>query len=95
VVNETDMVAVVADDTWAAMQGLKALAPRWDDGPNAAVQQAAILSDLEAAVHEAGAVAATKGKPAEATARAVTHVRGDLSPAISCPRHARADELHG
>jgi isoquinoline 1-oxidoreductase beta subunit len=65
---------VVADDTWAAMQGLKALAPRWDDGPNAAVQQAAIVADLEAAVHEAGAVAATKGKPAEATARAVTHV---------------------
>ena len=74
VVNETDMVAVVADDTWAAMQGLKALAPRWDDGENAAVQQAALVADLEAAVHEAGAVAASKGKPAEAMARAVTHV---------------------
>jgi isoquinoline 1-oxidoreductase beta subunit len=56
------------------MQGLKALAPRWDDGTNAAVQQAAIVADLEAAVHEAGAVAATKGKPAQATARTVTHV---------------------
>jgi isoquinoline 1-oxidoreductase beta subunit len=74
VVNEGDVVAVVADDTWAAMQGLKALAPRWDDGTNAAVQQAAIVADLEAAVHEAGAVAATKGKPAQATARTVTHV---------------------
>jgi isoquinoline 1-oxidoreductase beta subunit len=74
VVNETDMVAVVADDTWAAMQGLKALAPRWDDGPNAAVQQAAIVAELEAAAQEAGAVAATKGKPEQAAARATTHV---------------------
>jgi isoquinoline 1-oxidoreductase beta subunit len=74
VVNEGDVIAVVADDTWAAMKGMKALAPRWNDGPNAAVQQAAIVADLEAAAHEAGAVAATKGKPGEATARAVTHV---------------------
>jgi isoquinoline 1-oxidoreductase beta subunit len=73
VVNETDMVAVVADDTWAAMQGLKALAPRWDDGPNAAVQQAAIVAELEAAAQETGAVAATKGKPEQAAARATTH----------------------
>ena len=74
VVNEGDVIAVVADDTWAAMKGMKALAPRWNDGPNAAVQQAAIVADLEAAAHEAGAVAASKGKPAQATARAVTHV---------------------
>ena len=74
VVSEGDVIAVVADDTWAAMKGMKALAPRWNDGPNAAVQQAAIVADLEAAVHEAGAVAASKGKPAQATARAVTHV---------------------
>jgi isoquinoline 1-oxidoreductase subunit beta len=73
VVNETDMVAVVADDTWAAMQGLKALAPRWDDGPNAAVQQAAIVAELEAAAQETGAAAATKGKPEQAAARATTH----------------------
>jgi isoquinoline 1-oxidoreductase beta subunit len=74
VVNETDMVAVVADDTWAAMQGMKALAPRWNEGANAAVQQAAIVSELEAAAHEAGAVAASKGKPEQAAARATTHV---------------------
>jgi isoquinoline 1-oxidoreductase beta subunit len=74
VVNEGDAIAVVADDTWAAMKGMKALAPRWNDGPNAAVQQAAIVADLEAAAHEAGVVAASKGKPAEATAHAVTHV---------------------
>jgi len=74
VVNESDVIAVVADDTWAAMQGMKALAPRWNDGPNAAVQQAAIVADLEAAVHEAGAVAASKGKLEEPAAHKTTHV---------------------
>ena len=74
VVNESDSIAVVADDTWAAMQGMKALAPRWNDGPNAAVQQAAIVAELEAAAHEAGAVAASKGKLEEAAAHKTTHV---------------------
>ena len=74
VVNEGDVIAVVADDTWAAMQGMKALAPRWNDGANAAVQQAAIVADLEAAAHEPGAVAASKGKLEEAATHATTHV---------------------
>jgi isoquinoline 1-oxidoreductase beta subunit len=74
VVNESDAIAVVADDTWAAMQGMKALAPRWNDGANADVQQAAIVAQLEAAAHEAGAVAASKGKVERAAARATTHV---------------------
>jgi len=74
VVNEGDALAVVADDTWAAMQGMKALAPRWNDGANAAVQQAAIVADLEAAAHEPGAVAASKGKLEEAATHATTHV---------------------
>jgi isoquinoline 1-oxidoreductase beta subunit len=74
VVNESDAIAVVADDTWAAMQGMKALAARWNDGANAAVQQADIVAQLEAAAHEAGAVAASKGKLEQAAARATTHV---------------------
>jgi len=74
VVNEADVIAVVADDTWAAMKGMKALAPRWNDGPNAAVQQGAIVADLEAAAHEAGAVATSKGKLEEAAAHTTTHV---------------------
>ena len=68
VVNERDVIAVVADDTWAAMKGMKALAPRWQDGPNATVQQAAIVAELEAAVREDGALASRKGDPAAAAA---------------------------
>ena len=73
VVNEGDLVAVVADDTWGAMQGMKALSVRWRDGANADVQQAALVAELESAVHEAGAVALSKGSLA-VTGRAATHV---------------------
>ena len=74
VVNENDLVAVVADNTWGAIKGMKALAPRWDGGANAAVQQAMLVSDLEAAARENGAVAASKGNLAGAFAKAARHV---------------------
>jgi isoquinoline 1-oxidoreductase subunit beta len=66
VVDEGDCVAIVADDTWAAMKGMKALAPRWNDGPHAAVQQPTLVAALEAAVREPGVVALSKGRPAAA-----------------------------
>jgi isoquinoline 1-oxidoreductase subunit beta len=74
VVNENDLVAVVADNTWAALKGMKALAPRWDGGDNATVQQAALVSDLEAAAQQSGALAAGKGDVASAFATAGRHV---------------------
>ncbi|MBV8342435.1 MAG: xanthine dehydrogenase family protein molybdopterin-binding subunit, partial [Gammaproteobacteria bacterium] len=74
VVNEGDVIAVVADDTWAAMKGMKALAPRWNDGANGTVQQAALVAELEAAVQEPGIVASHKGDPLGAAAHAKTHV---------------------
>jgi isoquinoline 1-oxidoreductase beta subunit len=74
VVNEGDVIAVLAEHTWAAMKGMKALNPRWEGGDNAKVQQAAIVAALEAAMHERGVVATVKGKPAEAAARAVSHI---------------------
>ena len=74
VVNEGDVIAVVAEHTWAAMKGMKALDPHWQSGNNAGVQQATIVAALEAAARESGVVAALKGKPAEAAVHAVTHV---------------------
>ena len=74
VVNEGDVIAVVAEHTWAAMKGMKALNPLWDSGANASVQQSAIVAALEAAAREPGVVAAVKGKPVEAAAHALTHV---------------------
>jgi isoquinoline 1-oxidoreductase beta subunit len=74
VVNEGDAIAVVADNTWAAMKGMKALALRWDDGANGSVQQAAIVSELEAAAQAPGAVAAVKGDVIKGAAQARVHV---------------------
>jgi isoquinoline 1-oxidoreductase beta subunit len=100
VVNERDVIAVVADDTWAAMQGMRALAPRWNDGANAAVQQAAIVADLEAAVHEDGALASRKGDPAAAAAHARARVEAIyhqpfLAHATLEPMNCTVDWRHG
>ena len=42
-------VAVVATNTWAAMQGRKALKITWDDGPHASYNSATYRTELEAA----------------------------------------------
>jgi len=44
-----DLVAVVGDNTWAAMQGLDALAIEWAPGPNAGLDQAQLWADIEKA----------------------------------------------
>ncbi|MBV8742901.1 MAG: molybdopterin-dependent oxidoreductase, partial [Sinobacteraceae bacterium] len=49
VVSDRDIVAVVADDTWSAQRGLRALRLQWHDGPNGSVQQAGLIAALEAA----------------------------------------------
>lgn len=43
-------VAVVADNTWRAMQALAALEPVWDEGANANVSQASIFEGMDAAL---------------------------------------------
>jgi isoquinoline 1-oxidoreductase beta subunit len=47
VVRISNAVAVVADHTWAARQGVAALKIVWDDGPGAKVSSADIRADLE------------------------------------------------
>lgn len=75
VVNDQgDVVAVVGDDTWAAMRGLKALQLRWEDGPNGSVQQAALVAELVAASRQPGAVASRAGNAAETIKRAATRI---------------------
>ena len=60
-----DMVAVVADHTWAARQGLAALAITWDEGPNAHVDTEQVWSELRAAGEQPGVVARTSGNVAQ------------------------------
>src|SRR6266850_1520862 len=61
VVNIDEAVAVVADHMWAARKGLKAAAIQWDDGPNASVDMATIVGQLEEAARHPGAVARNDG----------------------------------
>jgi isoquinoline 1-oxidoreductase beta subunit len=49
-------VAVVADHTWAALQGRKALVVEWEDGPNASYDSTAYRQSLRAAVNAPGTV---------------------------------------
>jgi isoquinoline 1-oxidoreductase beta subunit len=74
IVNEGDMVAVVGDNTWAALKGLRALELHWNEGANANVQQSALIAELEAAAGQPGAVAAHTGDAPGAMLRAVTRL---------------------
>ena len=74
IVDEGDLVAVVADNTWTALKGLAALDLKWSDGANGSVQQATIVAELDAATREPGAIAQKTGDPTAAMARAVTRI---------------------
>ena len=54
-------VAVIADSTWAAMQGRKQLKLEWDLGPHAAYDSARYKDTLLAAVKQPGKVARSRG----------------------------------
>src|SRR5437762_10513872 len=86
VVRLEDAVAVVADDTWAAKQGLGALDIRWDDGPNATLTTADIVRQLAAASQTTGVAARHEGNAAAAmagaaqTVEAITSCRSSHTP---------------
>jgi isoquinoline 1-oxidoreductase beta subunit len=63
-----DLVAVVGDHMWAAMQGLAALEIVWDEGVNASVSSAQIWEQIRAASEKEGAVAKTFGDSAKSLA---------------------------
>src|SRR5271168_5593886 len=63
-----DLVAVVGDHMWAAMQGLDALKIVWDEGANASVSSAQVWEQIRSASEKEGAVAKTVGDPAKSLA---------------------------
>lgn len=54
-------VAVVGQNTWAAMKGREALEVEWDEGPNASLSSAGIRQSLMELAAEPGAVARHEG----------------------------------
>jgi len=59
-------VAVVANSTWAAMQGRKKLKITWADGPNASYDSERYRVELEKAVRRPGKVVRSQGNAARA-----------------------------
>ncbi|MDD2977362.1 molybdopterin cofactor-binding domain-containing protein [Aquabacterium sp.] len=63
-------VAVVATNTWAAMQGRKALKVSWDDGPHGTYNSASYRAELEAAARRPAKVLRDQGEVMQTLAQA-------------------------
>ena len=70
VVRLNNAVAVVADHTWAAKQGLAAVDIEWDAGANGKLSSAEIVTQMQAASREPGVVARRDGDVEKALANA-------------------------
>jgi len=90
----------VADNMWAAKQGLSALTIQWDDGPNGTVNTADVVRGLAAAAQTPGAVVRNEGDAAAALVAAPRKMEAEydvpflahaaMEP-INCTVHVRPD----
>ena len=93
-------VAVVADNTWSAMEGRRALSVQWNEGDGASVTSATIRQMFEQRTKEAGAVARKEGDAQAGLAKAAKRVEAvyevpflahaTMEP-MNCTIHARPD----
>ena len=70
-------VAVVARNTWAAMQGRDKLKIVWDDGPHAAYSSDTYRAELESAARKPGKVVREQGDVNAAMAKAAKRVEAE------------------
>src|SRR3984957_3325040 len=85
VIQISNGVAVIADNTWTAMEGRRALEVKWDEGPNSELSSADISKQLADAAAQPGPVARKEGD---------AEVGSRLRSSFSGARHDGADELH-
>ncbi|HLH42866.1 MAG TPA: xanthine dehydrogenase family protein molybdopterin-binding subunit [Bryobacteraceae bacterium] len=100
VVQISSGVAVLADNTWNAMQGRKALQITWDEGPNAQQTSAKIFQSFADLMNKPGAVArkvgdadaalASSAKKVEAVYQAPFLSHSPMEP-MNCTAHVRPD----
>lgn len=93
-------VAVVADNTWSAMEGRRVLKVQWDEGAVASISTAGISKDFAEHARQPGAVARKDGDAAASLARAAKKVEAvyetpflahaPMEP-LNCVAHVRAD----
>jgi len=74
VVRVSNGIAVVADNTWAAIQGRKALNITWDEGPNATLSSAIIRARMAELAEKPGVAGRTEGDAAGTLDRAAKRV---------------------
>ncbi|HTS26427.1 MAG TPA: molybdopterin cofactor-binding domain-containing protein, partial [Bryobacteraceae bacterium] len=67
-------VAVVAGNTWSAMEGRRVLEVQWDEGPVASVNSAGITRSFAASMDQPSAVARKEGDAAAALAGAAKKI---------------------
>ncbi|MGA7795296.1 MAG: xanthine dehydrogenase family protein molybdopterin-binding subunit [Candidatus Acidiferrales bacterium] len=96
VIQISNGVAVIADNTWTAMQGRRALEVQWDEGPNAKLTSAEISKQLADAATKPGAVARKEGDVEAGLAGAATKIEMDyevpfLAHATMEPMNCTAD----
>jgi len=77
VIQISDGIAVVADNTWTAMEGRKALDVKWDEGPNSDVSSAGISKLLADRATQPGAVAREEGDVEAGLASAVQKIEAE------------------
>ncbi len=70
-------VAVIARNTWAAIQGRNALKITWNDGPNASYDSAAYKASLEASARKPGNIVRNDGDYATAAAAATKRIEAE------------------
>ena len=70
-------IAIVADNTWAAIQGRKALKITWDDGPHGTYDSQAYRAAMEATARQPGKVLRSEGDFAAAYASADKKVEAE------------------
>jgi isoquinoline 1-oxidoreductase beta subunit len=74
VVQISSGVAVVADNTWSANQGRKALQIQWNEGPHAGLNSAGIRKDFADRAQQPGVVARKEGDAPGAIAAAAKRI---------------------
>jgi isoquinoline 1-oxidoreductase subunit beta len=70
-------IAVIAKNTWAAMQGRKALKIKWDDGPHAVYDSEAFKAQMEENARKPGVVVRNDGDAEKALASAAKVVSAE------------------
>jgi isoquinoline 1-oxidoreductase subunit beta len=93
-------VAVVADNTWSAMEGRRVLKVQWDEGAVASISSAGISKDFAEHAQKPGAVARKDGDAAASLASAAKKIEAvyetpflahaPMEP-LNCVAHVRAD----